>query len=111
MAKQKEIDLLLNRIAREERVSELVTKDIYQSIFLTTKKIMQQPEAPKVKLSNLGTFYPNINKIDRILRFKFKRYREGKLSREQMVALVNQYWPIRRRIQQELSTSRPKTWI
>ena len=99
---------MIARVAGEERISEKIVEDIFDSIFLITKKLVQQKDAPKVKLHNFGTFYPNLNKIDRFLRTKFARYREGRISRERMVKLVQRYWPIRKRLQKELSTSRPK---
>lgn len=102
----REIEKLLKEVAEEEDISELMAKDIYTSIFLISKNLMQTPEMPKVKLHNFGTFYASKTKIDKFLERRFSQYKEGKVTRERMCELVEKYWPVRRRLQQELKSAK-----
>lgn len=73
-------------------------ENIIDDHFLTLKEFIEDPRMPIIKITNLGTFRPKLNRINWKIRMILKAVHEKRYSREEGLKKITKIWKVRNRL-------------
>lgn len=105
----KSLNDVLKEVSEKHEISIEDLKDLLDHFFKTFKYFIEDPRMPTIKITNLGTFKPNLSKINYHIRRQILRFKKSGGNADRLKIKIKKLWPIRDRL---IAESKGKiTWL
>lgn len=86
-----------NKIAEKHEISPETVKEVEKGIFAAVRYYIDKYPGIKILLTGLGSFQVRESKIRNMILNDFKKYKDGKLTRDELKKLVTKRLEIKKR--------------
>jgi len=93
-----DLSQLYKELSEEQGIPEAIVRHIVLHQFRYTKNKLQSEEMPEVRLHYLGVFKVKLGRLNFIIRAAIKRYRKGKISRQECFVELEKFFKLRRKL-------------
>ena len=76
-------------------------RDMVDVAFTEIYKNITHWTAPRVQITNFGTFRPVPKNVDKTIRVQIRHYRKGRIDRDTACKRIRRLWMIRNRLKDE----------
>lgn len=100
-------------VSVKTQTEEYYVRDAVEHFIKATKEALRRPDIPAVQWPRFGTFRASHYKIEKRLKRKIRKYKEGIIKRTTLFSEVEKYNQPRRRLREELFRRQPtkrKAW-
>lgn len=83
---------VLYEVAKETNSKPSEVDEVWNSIWVFTKRAMQEDNLPEIVLQGWGKYYVSVDDLRGRLTRAIKNYRKGRISPAGLAKIFNRYW-------------------
>jgi len=87
-------------VSEEHNIPKEELEELVDCFFAQMKEYITDPRMPKIRITNFGTFRPQIGKIELIIK-RWIRYSKFSGKKEGLAQKLRPLWKVRRRLVEE----------